>query len=82
LIDAGGGMVRPSRDRELPLTKNRGGMEAPISAVWHVVGRPSDLTLVQLYAKRLGVSISWEQNKRDRESTVVLRGEEASRGSE
>ena len=69
LIDVGGGMVKMPREREPPLDRSRGGVEVTISAVWLVVGKPSDLSLVQRYAQRLGVSIHWEQPS----STVIFR---------
>jgi hypothetical protein len=75
LVDAGEGMVKLPREKELPLPKNRGAFEEPITALWSVFGKPSDLVLVQMYAQRLGVSIRWAQMQKDPESTIVVRGE-------
>jgi hypothetical protein len=64
LIDFGGRIYRiPNREREVRLPMDKRATDTPISAVWHVVGRPSDLALVQVYAQRLGITISWEPSR-------------------
>ncbi|MBU7005083.1 MAG: hypothetical protein HXS50_05915, partial [Theionarchaea archaeon] len=57
-------------------------VETPISAVWHVVGKPSDLALVQIYAQRLGITISWEPSRSRRPAVEAREKEKAIRESE
>jgi hypothetical protein len=82
LIDVGGRIFRVPREREARLPVNRGANETPISAVWHVVGRPSDLALVQVYAQRLGIIISWEPSRSRRSTDEAREKEKAIRESE
>lgn len=52
-------MIRVPKTRDTPLYMARDPGEQPIGVVWSLYGRPSDLLLVDRYARRLGVSISW-----------------------
>jgi hypothetical protein len=52
-------MVRIAQTRDAPLYKARDPGEQPIGVVWSLYGRPSDLLLVDRYARRLGVTVSW-----------------------
>jgi hypothetical protein len=82
LIDVGGRIFRVPRERKARLPVDRGATETPISAIWHVVGRPSDLALVQVYAQRLGIIISWEPSRSRRSADEAREKERTIRESE
>jgi hypothetical protein len=82
LIDFGGRIFRLPREREARLPVKGGATETSISAIWHVVGRPSDLALIQVYAQRLGVIISWEPSRSRRSAAEAREKEKAIRKSE
>jgi hypothetical protein len=54
-------MVRIPRTRDAPLGRPRDPGELPIGVVWSLYGRPSDLVLVDRYARRLGITVSWRR---------------------
>ena len=74
-MDAGTGMVRIPRTREVPLGKSREPGEQPIGVVWSLYGRPSDLVLVGRYARRLGITVTWRpMDTRRRHGSRDLQG--------
>ena len=59
-------MVNVIQRRGMPLPADRDPGEQPIGAIWSLYGRPSDLLLVDRFARRLGITVSWRPNIADR----------------
>lgn len=65
-------MVKLPAEKGMPLPKRPNLLNDQLIAVlWSLYGRPSDLVLVQRYAEKLGVSVSWCPSQ----ETAVVRGQ-------
>jgi hypothetical protein len=68
------GSIRPPTIRRVPLPRELTINDRPIAVMWSLYGRASDLVLVQQFAERIGVSVSWGRPKAG--SVVIAEGKE------